>query len=240
MKLNTEHISGRWHSLIKEQEKEEYIQYLYSFLEKEYERETVYPAKEDIYAAFVKTSYERTKVVILGQDPYHGEGQACGLAFSVNKGIAKPPSLVNILKELVNDLDLKKEDLKTKLSYKGSEVLNGDLTSWAEQGVLLLNTVLTVRASSPNSHKKKGWESLTNAVIMELNKKQVPLVYVLWGLHAQLKQSLIDPKHIVIKAAHPSPLSASKGFFGSKPFSKVNQELHKLGLTKIDWLALTT
>jgi len=220
-------------------EKDRQIQYLYSFLENEYANETVYPPKEDVYAAFVKTPFEKTKVVILGQDPYHGEGQACGLAFSVNKGVIKPPSLVNILKELVDDLELEKEDdLQNRLTSSGAAVLDGDLTSWTEQGVLLLNTVLTVRASSPNSHKRKGWELLTDAVITTLNKRQIPVIYVLWGLQAQMKQALIDPKNIVIKAPHPSPLSASKGFFGSKPFTKVNQELSKLGLSKIDWVGL--
>jgi uracil-DNA glycosylase len=237
--LDKSSIRGRWYSLLQEQSKLKDVELLMSFLDSEYKKGKVYPQPEDVYNALLKTPYEKTKVVIIGQDPYHGEGQACGLAFSVKEGVEKPPSLVNIITELLDDLglDLTDVDIETLKSTTRS-ILNGDLSSWAEQGVLLLNSVLTVRESEPNSHKNKGWELITDAIITELNRKSIPVVYLLWGRQAELKQALIDPKHKIIRSAHPSPLSAKRGFFESKPFSRANLELEKLGLTKIDWLGL--
>lgn len=239
--LDKSRIRGRWYSLLQEQEKLEDVKRLMYFLESEYYKGRVYPKQEEVYEALVKTPFENTKVVILGQDPYHGEGQACGLAFSVKDGHTKvkPPSLLNIITELLDDsgVDLTKVDT-TKFNSTTVSILNGDLSSWANQGVLLLNTVLTVRGSEPNSHKRKGWEVITDAIITELNRKSLPVIYLLWGKEAEHKQALIDSRHIIIKSAHPSPLSARRGFFESRPFSRANKELQKLGLSKIDWLGL--
>ncbi|MBR4665720.1 MAG: uracil-DNA glycosylase [Lentisphaeria bacterium] len=196
---------------------------LSSFLNAEYREQTVFPPLDDLFTAFRLTPPDRVKAVILGQDPYHDDGQAHGLAFSVRAGVRFPPSLRNIFKELNADLNLPVPK-------------DGLLTPWAEQGVLLLNTVLTVRAHQPASHQKHGWEPFTDAVISELSRKKEHLIYVLWGAPAQAKQPLIDTgKHTVICSAHPSPLSAHRGFFGSRPFSAVNRDLSAHGMKPIDW-----
>jgi len=196
---------------------------LSSFLIAEYREQTVFPPLDDLFTAFRLTPPDRVKTVILGQDPYHDDGQAHGLAFSVRAGVRFPPSLRNIFKELNADLNLPVPK-------------DGLLTPWAEQGVLLLNTVLTVRAHQPASHQKHGWEPFTDAVIAELSRKKEHLIYVLWGAPAQAKQPLIDMgKHTVICSAHPSPLSAHRGFFGSRPFSAVNRDLAAHGMKTIDW-----
>lgn len=196
---------------------------LSDFLDAEYREQMVFPPLEDLFTAFRLTPPEQVKVVIVGQDPYHDDGQAHGLAFSVKDGVRLPPSLRNIFKELNSDLNLPVPK-------------SGLLTRWAEQGVLLLNTVLTVRAHHPASHQKHGWEPFTDAVISELSRKKDHLVYVLWGGPAQNKQTLIDSaKHTVICSAHPSPLSAHRGFFGSRPFSAINRDLAAHGMKPIDW-----
>jgi len=183
----------------------------------------IYPPKEQIFRALKLTPFENIKVVILGQDPYHGEGQANGLAFSVNKGIKVPPSLRNIYKELESDLNIKSP-------------LHGDLTSWAKQGVLLLNSVLTVEKDNPGSHKNIGWEEYTDSLIKEISDKKKNIVFILWGKYAESKKSLIDEKkHFIISSPHPSPFSARKGFFGSKPFSRTNSYLKIKGKKEIDW-----
>ncbi|MFD2118005.1 uracil-DNA glycosylase [Paenibacillus yanchengensis] len=199
-----------------------YLQ-LRQFLKEEYQTQTIFPDKHDIFNALHYTSLENTKVVILGQDPYHGVGQAHGLSFSVQSGITAPPSLQNIFKELHDDL--------------GYPIPNhGHLLHWAKQGVLLLNTVLTVRAHEAHSHKTKGWEEFTDRVIQVVNKKETPVVFILWGSHAQKKAVLITNKqHLFIRSPHPSPLSSYRGFFGSKPFSRTNQYLKEVGLAEIDW-----
>ena len=188
-----------------------------------YDTKIIYPLKDNIFNALKYTSYKDTKVVIVGQDPYHEEGQAHGLSFSVQKGIDIPASLQNIYKELNNDLGIKPKD-------------NGDLTGWAKQGVLLLNAVLTVEAHKAGSHRNLGWEPLTDYIIKILNKKDEPVVFILWGNFAKEKAKLItNPKHYIIMSPHPSPLSAYSGFFGSKPFSKTNDFLVKNKMTTIDW-----
>lgn len=212
-----------WQELLKEECKQPYYLKLMEYLEAEYEAGIVYPVKEDIFNAFHYTAYEDTKVVILGQDPYHGPNQAHGLSFSVQQGVKAPPSLKNIFKELQQDLGCSPPD-------------HGHLLAWAHQGVLLLNTVLTVRQSEPNSHKGRGWERLTNRVIELLNDRPQPIVFILWGRQAQEKKSLISsPHHNVLEAAHPSPFSANRGFFGSQPFSKANRFLLQKGQEPIDW-----
>ena len=196
---------------------------LRKFLKQEDSTQTVYPDMGDIFNALKLTSFKDTKVVIIGQDPYHGFGQAHGLCFSVKKGVVPPPSLKNIYKELKNDI--------------GFEIPNhGELTSWAKQGVLLLNNVLTVREGLPNSHKGKGWEIFTDRVIGELNKKETPVVFLLWGANAQKKAEIItNPKHYKLMTVHPSPLSASRGFFGCRHFSKTNEILQKNRINPINW-----
>ncbi|MBM7119315.1 uracil-DNA glycosylase [Archangium primigenium] len=196
---------------------------LQAYVEQERRRHTVYPPEEDLFSAFRLTPYEQVKVLVLGQDPYHGAGQAHGLAFSVRPGVRPPPSLVNMFKELHDDLGL-------------PVPRDGSLVPWAEQGVLLLNAVLTVREATPNSHAGQGWEAFTDAVIRAVSDKPEPVVFVLWGAYAQKKQKLIDPRrHVVLAGPHPSPLSASRGFFGSKPFSRANAELQKRGQAPVDW-----
>lgn len=198
-------------------------QNLREFLKQEYQQTTVYPNMNHIYSALKLTPYEQVKVVILGQDPYHGPKQANGLAFSVQPEVAVPPSLRNIYKELSNDLGV-------------SVPAHGDLTFWAEQGVLLLNTVLTVRAGSANSHRGQGWEALTDFIIDRLNEHPHPLVFILWGKPAQNKITRIDTsRHAIIESSHPSPLAAYRGFFGSQPFSRTNTYLRGWGLKEIDW-----
>ena len=195
----------------------------YNSIIKMYDSKTIYPIKDNIFNALKYTSYKDTKVVIVGQDPYHEEGQAHGLSFSVPVGIDIPASLQNIYKELYNDLGIKPKT-------------NGDLTGWAKQGVLLLNAVLTVEAHKAGSHRNLGWEPLTDYIIKALNQKDEPVVFILWGNFAKEKAKLItNPKHYIIMSPHPSPLSAYAGFFGSKPFSKTNEYLAKNKMTTIDW-----
>lgn len=203
-------------------EKDYYIK-LRQALKQEYSRATVYPDMYNIFNALHMTSYAETKVLILGQDPYHGPDQAHGLSFSVREGIPFPPSLRNMLKEL-------KEDLGIAMPKHGC------LEGWAKQGVLLLNSVLTVRQGEPNSHRMLGWEIFTDRVIEVLNEREQPVVFILWGRHAQEKLGMIDQKrHFVLKAPHPSPLSANRGFFGSRPYSKTNEFLRSIGQTEINW-----
>ena len=189
----------------------------------EYDNKIIYPPKEDIFAALKNTSFNDVKVVIVGQDPYHGEGEAMGLSFSVHDGIKLPPSLKNIYKELEDDLGIK-------------PVTSGDLTKWTKEGVLLLNATLTVVKDTPNSHSKLGWDKFTDYVIKKINSKNEPVVFILWGNFARSKKEFItNPKHLVIESAHPSPFSARNGFFGSKPFSKTNDFLIKNNMKPIDW-----
>lgn len=216
-------LDNDWQDLLGEEFQKEYYQNLRKFLIVEYRTKTIYPNMYNIFNALKLTPYKDVKVVILGQDPYHGENQAHGLAFSVNKDIKIPPSLLNIYKELNSDLGC----------YIPN---NGFLESWAKQGVLLLNTVLTVRAHEANSHKNIGWEIFTDRIISLLNEKDEPIVFILWGNPSILKSKLItNKKHYIIKSPHPSPLSAFRGFFGSKPFSKANDFLTSINKTPIDW-----
>jgi uracil-DNA glycosylase len=196
---------------------------LEAFVAQERREETVFPSEEDLFSAFRLTPYENVKVLLLGQDPYHGPGQAHGLAFSVQPGVKPPPSLVNIFKELQSDVGAPKPK-------------DGSLVPWAEQGVLLLNAVLTVRQAEANSHARHGWEHFTDAVIQKVSDKPGRVVFILWGSYAQKKKALIDTsKHVILEAQHPSPLSAKKGFFGSKPFTRTNEALAERGLEPIDW-----
>ena len=217
-------ITGDWLEAIGDEFKKPYYKNLYEFVKKEYSTHVVYPPSEDIFNALHLTPLKDVKVLILGQDPYHEPGQAHGLSFSVLPGKADtPPSLQNIYKELSDDLGC----------YIPN---NGYLKKWADQGVLMLNTVLTVRAHAANSHQGKGWEQFTDAIIRAVNKKDEPVVYMLWGRPAQMKRSMLDnPKHLVLTAPHPSPLSAYRGFFGCKHFSKANEFLKANGITPIDW-----
>ncbi|MGG3520539.1 uracil-DNA glycosylase [Bacillus pseudomycoides] len=219
-----EHIlKNDWEPLLAPEFEKPYYQKLRQFLKEEYSTHVIYPKANDIFNALHYTSYKDTKVVILGQDPYHGPDQAHGLSFSVQPGVKTPPSLQNMYKELHADL--------------GCEIPNnGYLVKWAEQGVLLLNAVLTVRQGEANSHKGKGWEHFTDHVIELLNEREKPLIFILWGRHAQAKKKLItNSNHHIIESVHPSPLSARRGFFGSKPFSKVNDLLSSMDEKKIDW-----
>ena len=218
------HFENSWDELLKDDFNSEHYQKLRQFLKKEYFTKTIYPPMDDIFNALKFTDFNDVKAVILGQDPYHGEGQAHGLCFSVKKGIKPPPSLINIYKEQKQDLGI------------DQPLDNGDLTKWTKQGVLLLNTVLTVRNASPNSHKGMGWEEITDKVIKLLNDREKPVVFILWGANARAKKKLItNPNHLIIESAHPSPLSAYNGFFGSKPFSRTNEFLIKTGQSPIDW-----
>lgn len=212
-----------WAALLQcEIESERHVE-LQRFVEQERVERTVFPPAKDVYAALELTSFESTKVVVLGQDPYHGTGQAHGLSFSVRGNTPIPPSLRNIFQELFSDVSIQREQ-------------NGDLTRWAHQGVLLLNTTLTVREGEPGSHKNRGWEHITDAVISALNGKPTRVVFVLWGAHARNKKTLVtQAHHVVIESAHPSPLSAHRGFFGSKPFSRINSALEEAGISPIDW-----
>lgn len=216
-------LGNDWDNILKDEFEKDYYLNLRQFLKSEYSSRRIYPSMNDIFNALKASSFEDTKVVIIGQDPYHGFGQAHGMCFSVKKGVEPPPSLKNIFKELESDVGFK---------YTG----HGELTKWAEQGVLLLNTVLTVREASPNSHKGKGWENFTDRVILELNKKDSPVIFLLWGANAKNKARLItNPIHIKLETVHPSPLSAYGGFFGCKHFSKCNEILIKSGKAPIDW-----
>lgn len=216
-------LGNDWDKILEDEFQEPYYLLLREFLKAEYTKNRIYPQMKDIFNALKLTSFENTKVVIIGQDPYHGVGQAHGLCFSVKDGIEPPPSLKNIYKELASDVGF-------------VPTTSGNLTSWAKQGVLMLNNVLTVREGQPNSHKGKGWEKFTDAVINKLNEKKTPVVFLLWGANAKNKASIItNPIHIKLETVHPSPLSAYGGFFGCKHFSKTNEILKKSGQTPIDW-----
>ncbi len=216
-------IGNDWDTYLKEEYEKEYFKKLIEFINKEYQDKKIHPKKSEIFNAFRYTSYKDTKVVILGQDPYHGENQAEGLSFSVKNCVRKPPSLQNIFKEMETDLNI-------------PFPTTNSLIPWAQEGVLLLNTVLTVVENKPASHKDVGWEQFTDAVIEILNKKETPIVFILWGNFAKSKKKLItNQHHYIIESAHPSPFSAHNGFFGSKPFSKTNAFLKSKGLKEIDW-----
>jgi uracil-DNA glycosylase len=216
-------ISNDWLVELQPEFGKPYYRQLYAFVKNEYNTVQVFPPADDIFNAFHLTPLSEVKVVILGQDPYHNIGQAHGLCFSVKPDVDIPPSLVNIYKELHDDLGCYIPD-------------NGYLVKWAKQGVLMLNTVLTVRAHMANSHRGKGWEEFTDAAIRALNRQDRPIVFILWGGPAQAKERMLDnPHHLILKAPHPSPLSAYRGFFGSKPFSQTNAFLEKNGLEPIDW-----
>lgn len=216
-------IGNEWDALLADEFKKDYYLQLRSFLKQEYSTTRIYPPMNDIFNALKMTSYSDVRAVILGQDPYHGAGQAHGMCFSVQDGVAPPPSLINIYKELQSDLGIEPPN-------------GGNLTKWAQNGVLLLNTVLTVRAGQPNSHKGKGWEILTDKIITLLNERPIPIVFILWGNNAKQKMSFITGKqHLILTAAHPSPFSAQYGFFGCRHFSKTNNFLAENGLKAIDW-----
>lgn len=216
-------IESSWKDLLKDEFTKPYFQQLTGFVKHEYASHKIYPPGKLIFAAFDYCKLEDLKVVILGQDPYHGDGQANGLCFSVNDGIKSPPSLVNIFKEIKSDL--------------GKPIpSSGNLERWAKQGILLLNATLTVRANTPGSHQNKGWETFTDEVIEQISKAQEGIVFLLWGAYAQKKAALIDEsKHLILMAPHPSPFSADRGFFGCKHFSKTNQYLTSKGKKEIDW-----
>lgn len=216
-------ISNDWLQAVGEEFRKPYYKELYQFVKQEYSEYVIYPESEDIFNALHLTPLKDVKVVIIGQDPYHNVGQAHGLCFSVKPDVDIPPSLVNIYKELHDDLGCYVPD-------------NGFLEKWAKQGVLLLNTVLTVRAHKASSHQGKGWEIFTDAIIEAVNKEDRPIVFILWGRPAQAKKKMLNnPKHLILEAPHPSPLSAYRGFFGSKPFSQTNTFLKENGVEPIDW-----
>ncbi len=217
-------IEQVWRAKLKAEFQQDYFVKLTAFVKKEYSDTSVYPSPAHIFNAFALTPFNTVRVVILGQDPYHGAGQAHGLSFSVSEGVRNPPSLQNIYKEIESDAGTK------------PDVQNGDLTRWARQGVLLLNSTLTVRAGTPGSHQGRGWEQFTDSVIKVLSDEREHLVFILWGNYAKQKGAHIDRnKHLVIESAHPSPFSAHSGFLGSKPFSKTNEYLLKNGMPPIDW-----
>lgn len=210
-------LGNDWDNILADEWSKPYYRQLHDFLKSEYSKTRIYPDMYDIFNALRYTSFENTRAVIIGQDPYHGPGQAHGLCFSVKKGVPLPPSLVNIYKEITDDLGIAMPQ-------------HGDLTGWARQGVLLLNTVLTVRAGQPNSHKDKGWEIFTDRVISELDRKETPVVFLLWGANAEKKARVItNPIHKKLITVHPSPLSAYRGFFGCRHFSKANKILSESG-----------
>lgn len=216
-------LGNDWDELLKEELEKEYFQKLFEFVREQYKEKDIYPKMNEIFNAFRHTAYKNVKVVILGQDPYHGENEAEGLSFSVKTGIRKPPSLNNIFKELKDDLGYE---------YPKS----GSLVKWADEGVLLLNSVLTVEKDKPASHRGRGWELFTDTVIKKINEKDTPVVFILWGNYAKAKKELItNPNHLVLESTHPSPYSASSGFFGSRPFSKTNNYLKSKGIKPIDW-----
>jgi uracil-DNA glycosylase len=221
--MSAQALPASWRAVLADELRKPYFQDLDEFVRQERAEHEVFPPPEDVFNAFVHTPYDEVKVLLLGQDPYHDNGQAHGLCFSVRPGVKPPPSLVNMFKELEDDLGIPPPN-------------HGCLTAWADQGVMLLNAVLTVRAHTPNSHKDKGWERFTDAVIRKVSDKDDPVVFVLWGSYAQKKEKLIDTdRHTVIKSAHPSPLSARNGFFGSKPYSTINKALEQAGRGPIDW-----
>ena len=216
-------IGNSWDVLLKEEYQKDYFKKLLDFIKEEYKNKTIYPKQNEVFNAFRYTDFKNVKVVILGQDPYHGPNQAEGLSFSVKDEVLKPPSLQNIFKELESDIGIPFPK-------------HNSLKPWAKQGVLLLNAVLTVEEHKPTSHKDKGWETFTDDVIKIMNEKKEPVVFILWGSYARAKKALItNPKHLIIESAHPSPFSARNGFFGSKPFSKTNEFLKKNGIKEIDW-----
>ncbi len=218
-------MEASWKEVLKEEFEKPYFKELTDFVKAEYAKQTVYPHPKHIFRAFELTPFNEVKVVILGQDPYHGPRQAHGLSFSVTEGVRNPPSLQNIFKEIRSDVGIE------------PQVENGDLTRWASQGVLLLNATLTVRANTAGSHQGKGWEQFTDAVIQALSDKREHLVFILWGNYARAKGAHIDrTKHYVIESPHPSPFSANNGFFGSKPFSKTNAYLTEHGQSPIEWI----
>lgn len=216
-------IEESWKNKLQEEFEKEYFIELVEFVKSEYANHNIYPPGKQIFSAFDHCSFENTKVVIIGQDPYHGDGQANGLCFSVSDGIRKPPSLLNIFKEIATDIDKPIPE-------------SGNLERWAKQGILMLNATLTVRASTPGSHQNKGWEEFTDAVIKVLNDQKDNLVFLLWGAYAQKKGAIIDrSKHDVLESAHPSPFAAYRGFFGNRHFSKCNAYLEEQGKAVIDW-----
>ena len=215
-------INKKWDEVLKDEMKKPYFRNLGIFVKNEYNHRIIYPEYKNIFNALRYTDYDEVKVVILGQDPYHGKGEAHGLSFSVQEGVKRPPSLNNIFKELSNDLGVKRE--------------NNDLTDWAKEGVFLLNSIMTVVKDTPLSHKGRGWETFTDDLIKLLNQREKPIVFILWGSYARSKKELITNKnHYIIESVHPSPLSASRGFFGSKPFSKTNNFLVSHGIKPIKW-----
>lgn len=215
-------ITEKWDEVLKDEYEKPYFKELMDKVDREYATATVYPPRDRIFAALQYVDYDKVRVVILGQDPYHGEGQANGLAFAVNESVDRPPSLVNIFTELESDIGFAPNDGRT-------------LIGWAKQGVLLLNAALTVRAGEPQSHSALGWHNLTDAMISALNKREKPVAYILWGMNARQKAALIDKRNYITSSPHPSPLSAYRGFFGSKPFSKVNDWLTKNGIPPVYW-----
>lgn len=216
-------MNTTWSSLLKEEQEKEYFQHLQSFVAEEYENRIVYPPKDDLYAAFNRTPYEKVRCVILGQDPYHGKGQAMGLSFSVRDGVQVPRSLKNIYKEI-------------DAEYGCGIPESGNLSYWADQGVLLLNSILTVREGEPASHRNKGWEIFTDRVFQLVDEKESPVVFMLWGNYARSKEDLVKGgQHLVLQTAHPSPLSASRGFFGCGHFRACNEFLKAHGQEEIDW-----
>ena len=216
-------IGNKWDEILKDEYKKEYFTNLMDFVKNEYKTKTIYPKQNEVFNAFRYTDFDNVKVVILGQDPYHGPNQAEGLSFSVSNEVLKPPSLKNIFKELESDLGIQYPEVNS-------------LKPWAKEGVLLLNAVLTVEEHKPTSHKDKGWEIFTDDIIKILNERNTPTVFILWGAYAKDKKKYItNPKHLVIESAHPSPFSARNGFFGSKPFSKTNEFLKKNNIKEIDW-----
>lgn len=215
-------VNNNWDIILKDEYEKEYFKNLLNYINEEYNNKTIYPLKENIFKALEYTDYNDIKVVILGQDPYHGEGEAQGLSFSIPNDIRITPSLRNIFKELKNDLNI--------------ERTNTDLTDWAKQGILLLNAILTVCKDTPLSHKDKGWEIFTDEIIKKINEREDPVIFILWGNYARSKKKLITNKnHYIIESAHPSPLSASRGFFDSKPFSKTNNILNSINKESIRW-----
>lgn len=215
-------INKGWDEVLKDEFKKDYFRKLGIFVKSEYKNKICFPQYKDIFNALRYTDYDEVKVVILGQDPYHGDGEAHGLSFSVHDNIKRPPSLANIFKELESDLGIKKE--------------NNDLTGWAKQGVLLLNSIMSVVKDTPLSHKEKGWEIFTDNIIKKLNEREIPIVFILWGGYARSKKQLITNKnHYIVESVHPSPLSAYHGFFGSRPFSKTNNFLVSHNIKPIDW-----
>jgi len=221
-------IHSSWAVKLRNEFNSPYFKSLVFFLKEEFNKKNIYPRKENIFEAFNQTHFENVKVVIIGQDPYHGINQAHGLSFSVKEGTSCPPSLRNIFQELNSDLNIETPD-------------SGNLLKWAKEGVLLLNSILTVKEKEPGSHQKIGWEKFTNSAIRVLSEERENIVFILWGRHSQTKEPIIDSKkHYIIKSSHPSPFSAHKGFFGSKPFSKCNSYLQSSGISPVNWSVLNS